>query len=81
MVAENLHAQCDNDGNVMRLVDEIVDHRSDNTVLRCPMGNISISERRLKEIVKISKVGNYWSDGKMKMSNGCPYGTCMTRNH
>jgi len=38
MVAENLYAQCDNDGNVMRLVDEIVDHRSDNTATKVSDG-------------------------------------------
>ena len=38
MVAKNLYAQCDNDGNVMRLVDEIVDHRSDNTATKVSDG-------------------------------------------
>ena len=33
MVAENLYAQCDSDGNMVRLIDEIVDHASDNIVV------------------------------------------------
>ena len=38
MVAENLFAQCDGDGNVIRLIDEIIDHASDVTATKLADG-------------------------------------------
>ena len=38
MVAENLHAQCDSDGDMVKLIDEIVDHKSDNTATKVSDG-------------------------------------------
>ena len=38
MVAENLYAQCDSDGNMVRLIDEILDHASDNSATKISDG-------------------------------------------
>ena len=64
LVAENLFAQCDEDGNYRILFDQIIDHKHDETA-------IPIEKARIYQY-KIFEDGSYAFDEKMIASVGYP---------
>ena len=79
LVAENLFAQCDEDGNYRILFDEIIDHKHDETAI--PIGKDTYFEKRYGKNLPIQNFqgGFYAFDGRMTASVGYLSNTCMNQ--
>ena len=79
LVAENLFAQCDEDGNYRILFDEIIDYKHDETAI--PIGKDTYFDKRHGKDLPTS-IQNFKDEfcapvGRMIASAGCLSSTCM----
>jgi hypothetical protein len=48
VIAKNMYAQVDNEGNIVQLLDEIMDHKKDDTVIDIANGTVTTSSGNVK---------------------------------
>jgi hypothetical protein len=64
VIAENMWAQCDIDGNQHQLMEAIVDHKLDEHALQCTGGYVVVNGRQhMKKSTKGCQLCIQWKDG------------------
>jgi hypothetical protein len=66
VIAENMYAQCDTDGNQFNIMDCIIDHKKDEHALEC--ADMYIKNGSNKKFIKTTKGWHLcieWKDGKI----------------
>jgi hypothetical protein len=48
VIAENMYAQVDNEGNMFQLLDEIMDHKKDDTAINIANGTVTLANGNVK---------------------------------
>jgi hypothetical protein len=48
VIAKNIYAQADNEGNMFQLLDEIMDHKKDDTAIDIANGTVTLANGNVK---------------------------------
>jgi hypothetical protein len=48
VIAENMYAQVDNEGNMFQLLDEIMDHKKDDRAINIANGTVTLANGNVK---------------------------------
>ena len=71
VIAENIYARVDSEGNTQYMLDEIIDHKSDDTALKQSEGSVlPLAREERRSPSKPQEVGSCWYNSRIRAPSG-----------